>query len=292
MASLALDVGDVTPGTPGSAPSAISTGSNGMSQEALRHVLDNVLCLPRDSGIRLSLQAAGCVKIQQVVSMSPANIKALSYKTRAVNTSINMGLLICEEETLQALQGFARYKRDHLGRRLTPDDWLEVTEDEFDEYQGSADFLLPSTPPTPVAFGGHSTAPSNTPGHVTVAPPVVSAAAAFRRGIKRDQSLFPVLKQERDWDDWQRRTRIQAVAQGVEDVLNMYYKPDPADAALFLEQSKYMMAVFSSTLQTDFGKSLLRKYEGTYDAQSLFGELERHTLSSTAAIVLSEEVMQ
>ena len=78
-------------------------------------MLDNVLCLPHTSGLRQSLQNAGFVKIQQVVSMSTTTMKALSYKTKVASTVVNMGLLLSEEETLMALQGFARFHIARLG---------------------------------------------------------------------------------------------------------------------------------------------------------------------------------
>jgi hypothetical protein len=57
-----------------------TTPHHGVSaQEALKHVLEHVLCLPSHSGLRLSLIAEGYVKIGQVISMSASTIKALSY---------------------------------------------------------------------------------------------------------------------------------------------------------------------------------------------------------------------
>jgi len=62
------------------------TGTSPTSQDVLRHVLDHVFCLARDSGLRQSLQAAGFTKIHQVIGMSVASMKALSYKTKVAGT--------------------------------------------------------------------------------------------------------------------------------------------------------------------------------------------------------------
>ncbi|MGL4351678.1 MAG: hypothetical protein ACRCT2_14160, partial [Plesiomonas shigelloides] len=199
----------------------------------------------------------------------------------------DLPLLLNEEGLLNALKGFAAHMEAHLGRPLNPGDWLQVTEDEFDEYQGSSNLIFfdPSRP----AAGLPPTVSATLQTTVgQVAPEVL----AFKRGIKRDQSLFPVYKEEKDWDDWQRRTRTQATAQGVENVLNMSYIPVvPQDIELFKEQQKYMMAVFTTCVQTDYGKTLVRKFEGTHDAQMLFIELERHAKTSTSAILTATELL-
>jgi hypothetical protein len=212
----------------------------------------------------------------------------LVYKGRDPDGNpADLPLLLSEEGLLNALKGFAAYTEARIGRPLTPEDWLAVTEDEFDEYQGSSNLIFfdPSRPAAGLPPAVTATLQS-TVGQV--APEVL----AFKRGIKRDQSLFPVYKEEKDWDDWQRRTRAQATAQGVENVLDPTYVPVlPQDVELFKEQNKYMMAVFNTCVQTDFGKTLIRKFEDTHDAQLLFVELERHAKTSTSAILTATELL-
>ena len=268
-------------------PNAVSPASSGDvdGRFALKHVLDHVLCLPTNSGLRQSLQAAGYVKIQQVLSISVSTIKALSYKTKIAGAAVTISLLLSEEEMITTLQGFARFKSNSIGRPVTPYDWTMVTEGEFDEYQGSFHMNYVSTP---------GVMPNvNTPGSFNSTPTVtpISEVTAFRRGIKRDQSLFPAFKDEKDWDDWQRRLRTQATVQGVENVLDSSYSPSPHDYDLFREQNKYMMAVFTTCVQTDFGKGLIRKYEGSNDARGLFMELEQRAKSSTTAILTAAELL-
>ena len=270
------------------------TPSGVTARDAFKHVLDNMLCLPNDSGIRLALNSAGYTKIQQVVSMSGATIKSLKYKKKVAGQISDFNLLLGEEETLIAVQGFSRYKTTQLGRPLNNDDWCSFSEDDFDCYQGNFHSnFAPTTPvaPAPMTPMGYSVATPSTGAVLQPTIPPMSEVAAFRRGIKRDQSLFPVLKEERDWDDWQRRMHTQALAQGVENVLNPYYKPIPPDYALFHEQNKYMMAVLLNCVQTDFGKGLIRKYEGTNNAQGLFEELEQRARSSTSAIITAQQLL-
>ncbi|MGL4350702.1 MAG: hypothetical protein ACRCT2_09110, partial [Plesiomonas shigelloides] len=234
------------------------------SEEALTHVLDDVFVLSRDNGLRQALQRGGFKKIQSVLAMSNTILTSLTYRGKdANNRPADIPILASEEGLINALKGYAAYSEAQLGRPLTLDDWLALTEESFDAYQGSSHliFFVPSRP----AAGLPPTVSATLQ---TTVGQVAQEVQAFKKGIKRDQSLFPIYKEEKDWDDWQRRTRAQATAQNVENVLDPSYTPVlPQDKELFNEQNKYMMAVFNSCVQTDFGKTLVRKFEGTHDAQ-------------------------
>ena len=259
------------------------------SQQALAHVLDNVFGLRSTSGLRLALSAAGYEKISSVLAMTPRDMEDLSYvDTDNDGNSVYRGINLYERGLLESLKGYAVHHQARLQRTLAPAEWLMVTEDDFDDYQSSADriFFDPTRPAVGLSPGTAAVVKQSTVGQVA------QEVLSFKRGIKRDQSLFPVYRNEREWDDWQRRTRAQATAQGVENVLDPLYVPTlPQDIALFHEQNKYMMAVFTTCVQTDYGKSLVRKYEGKNDAQALFEELEVRALSSTTAILAASELL-
>jgi hypothetical protein len=125
-----LGIGLVSPSASPAVANPTGFSPNFTAQDALKHVLDYVFCLARDSGLRQSLQAAGFTKIHQIIGMSVATMKALSYKTKVAGAVASIHLLLSEEELLLALQGFARFRANSLGRPLTPVDWALVTEDE------------------------------------------------------------------------------------------------------------------------------------------------------------------
>ena len=52
------------------------------SEEALTHVLNNVLLLPRDSGLRQALRREKFTRIQSVLTITPAMMSSLSYRGR------------------------------------------------------------------------------------------------------------------------------------------------------------------------------------------------------------------
>ncbi len=258
------------------------------SEQFLTHILNDVFVLAKDSSLRQALQRGSFKKIQSVLAMSHTVLTSLTYRGKdGDGEHVDLPILPSEQGLINALNGYGAYNEDHMGRSLAPDDWLDVTEEEFDDYHGSAHLIF-FDPNRPLA--GH--------------PPTISATLqasvgqvahevlALKRGIKRDQSLFPIYKDKKEWDDWQRGTRAQATAQDVENILDSAYVPVlPQDIELFKEQNKYMMAVFSSCVQTDSGKNLIRKFEGTHDAQQLFVELERHTKTSTSAILTASELL-
>ena len=80
----------------------------------------------------------------------------------------------------------------------------------------------------------------------------------FDKGIKRDPTLFPSLKDQKQWDLWWISTEAQAKAQNVHDVLKPKCKPsNDKEKALFIRQQQYVHAVAANTLLTDKGKSLV-----------------------------------
>ena len=75
-----------------------------------------------------------------------------------------------------------------------------------------------------------------------------------------------------------------ANSHGLLNVLNPMYKPTtPSEIALFDHHLAFMFYVFSKNLKTTKGKELVRTYQSTYDAQSIFDELcEYHRESEKA----------
>lgn len=115
---------------------------------------------------------------------------------------------------------------------------------------------------------------------------IVNLVQDFKRGIKRDVSQFTPLKDEANWDNWNQSTIAQARAQDIDVVLNPSYVPTTQEEThLFLEQQKFMYAVFEKTLLTDKGKALVRSYQHTFDAQSIYRELSSYAMHSTRAAI-------
>ena len=74
-----------------------------------------------------------------------------------------------------------------------------------------------------------------------------SALNDFKRGIKRDKSHYKELKDDKQWDRWQRATIDTARSHGCEEVFDPGY--DPAfiyqeEEEIFDEKQKFMYSVF------------------------------------------------
>jgi hypothetical protein len=99
--------------------------------------------------------------------------------------------------------------------------------------------------------------------------------ADFKKGIvKRDANMFPTLKQDKQWDNWQRAVIAQARAQDLIDVLDNNFVPIGIKGGnLFSEKQKFMYAVFEQTLLSNKGKALVRQHLSNFNAQQLYRTL-------------------
>jgi hypothetical protein len=185
--------GSLGPGTGGSlnlsTGDPVDPGPKFTSREALNHVLDHVLDLPKDSGLRKALQSGGYFKLSHVISMPSADIQALTYEKKVGGVLVPIHLLPSEERMLKALQGFSNFTEAKLDRTMMPVDWMLVTEEEFDEYQSSPQWKascspVPHNQAQPLGTTNlPPTASVNSPSPAATAPPIMSEAVAFRRAL-------------------------------------------------------------------------------------------------------------
>jgi hypothetical protein len=69
----------------------------------------------------------------------------------------------------------------------------------------------------------------------------------FKKGIKRDPSVYLTLKDELWNDSWNRSFSNQARAQDVDEVLDPKYLPTTSEQyELFQEKKKYLFAILES----------------------------------------------
>ena len=116
---------------------------------------------------------------------------------------------------------------------------------------------------------------------------------SFKRGIKRDGALYPTLRDDKNWDNWNRAMHAQARAHDVNEVLDPDYVPDTATSqALFDQKQSFMYSVLNRCVLTDVGKTFIRQYESTYDAQKVYKCLKEHATKSTAANIAVEKIME
>ena len=99
---------------------------------------------------------------------------------------------------------------------------------------------------------------------------------AFKKAAKRDISAFDILKDEKYYDVFHRFFQATAMTQGLSDVCDPNFKSkrgDPHEQQLSTQKQNFVYAVLLKTLQTDYGRALVREHEHDKDAQQFLYEL-------------------
>jgi hypothetical protein len=125
------------------------------------------------------------------------------------------------------------------------------------------------------------------------APIDMLTAQEFRRGVKRDKTHYETLKDNKHFNSWNRGFVATTHMHHTHLVLDEGYCPlNDVDVAVFKEMQTFMYAVLQTHLQTDKGKALVSQFEATLDAQSIYQELVKRALSSTAAQLSGDTLLQ
>ena len=80
---------------------------------------------------------------------------------------------------------------------------------------------------------------------------------SFRKGIKREETAYPTLEDERYFDSFSRSLYIAAKSQKCEEVLDPEYTPTNSEKELFEAKQVFMFPVLDKHLLTDMRKTLL-----------------------------------
>ena len=249
------------------------------------HVVKDVMGFEDDDLLVKALDSAGIASIPDLLVLTDDQIDNLDYDD-GTGPSIP---LLADRNKLRILRAWNIHLQGlQRARRV---DWLDpntVNEDEWDEYRvalyvppGVAPSAAPPPmPPAPPATQGSRSTSTYNP------------ASDFRKGIKRDKTHYTEIKDERQWDEFKRKTIATAYAHGCENVINSSYVPASSDdAILFEEQKKFMYDVWTTILKTPMGKHFVRQHEGTRDAQAVWRDYVNYMRSSTRADIEIEGLM-
>ena len=169
---------------------------------------------------------------------------------------------------------------------ITDSEWLAFTLTDYKQYRTHR---MKATKPSasmtgttvPIARSNQATGSSST-----------TADVLFKKGIRRDPSLFPVLKDLKYYLVWHREFVGQCHAQDLSNIINPNYKPNTTvENNLFRLQQDFMYTVFQRVLTTDDTKRIVRKHEKTRDAQQIFTDLVKYTNDSPDADILVTELV-
>lgn len=256
--------------------------SRTQARSAFNYVMDTVLERDDSSLVKQSLVSETIGDITALCSTDRASIMALTYPNPAGGRPLPIPK--GDRNILLAFQYYVKYRADN-GSTIQDGDWGSITIEDFDAFRISTEFARYSNQAT-------LPNPSLPTSSTTTTRLTYTPADLFRKGIKRDPLAFPTLKDERFNDTWHRSFANQARAQNVMNILDSTYVPSTAEEIeLFDEQQKYVYAILEQKVLTDRGKSIVRAYEKTYDAQKVFKMLADHHLKSTKAMIDSSAIL-
>ena len=158
---------------------------------------------------------------------------------------------------------------------FSPDEWTQQTPTQMRTY------LIQHLPdphePAPVPCGPISS--TRPPGYSTAAIELMG----FKKGIKREIAAYTSQKDESYFDGFKRSLFIVAKSHECNEILDPTYNPgsEPEQQELFEAKQTSMFSVFNANLQTDMGKTIVRRHLTTTDAQSVWRELSEHMRTSS-----------
>jgi hypothetical protein len=199
--------------------------------------------------------------LKQISSQTEEIIDALTYGTEEEASEVP--ILKSDKALLSTLLEYVIHK-DSIAD-LIGNDWTNITKEEFDQFRISPSYIvmrrnrksgvpfLPSVAKSP-----------------SVPKALPSSAELFKKGIRRDQILFPTLKDEKFHDSWHRSFENQAHAQKVAEVWDTTYKlTSPVEMEVFKMIQIFVYAILENKVLTSKGKEIVRKYEETRDTQTV-----------------------
>ena len=117
----------------------------------------------------------------------------------------------------------------------------------------------------------------------------------FKKGTKRDASVYPIFKNDKYYETFQRSFLANLKAQGLYDVADPDHDPESGDIyekELFKRKQSFVYSVLVTSLQKERGRELVKEFEG--DARSIILKLHHyHTKSNVAQhdiITLTTEI--
>ena len=130
----------------------------------------------------------------------------------------NVPLLPAEMCQIKGLKDYIRYHMTNVANKYyeSREDWEKLTAKGIIRFHVS---IAPTLPP--------DEAPS---AQVTKPPPVINNPLQdWKKGIKRDMSIFKEMKQTKEWEQWDTQFRANVTTQGLSNVLDPSYIPATYD---------------------------------------------------------------
>ena len=254
------------------------------SQRRFQHIMTEKLGLEIHSPIYQALSQENVNTLSDLATLSDKDIEEMEYTITMEDdegqiTTTRLKISKGNRGWIRSLIAFIKYY--HM---QSEEEFENVTLEEFNTFRLSKyDPDISSHTAPPIA---QSQPPKRKKNDNT------SSLLAFKKNIKRDKNQYTTLREDRQWDSWNRSTKAIARTHDCEDVFNETYLPtDDEQKDLFLEKQIFIYSVFEEKIQTNMGRYLVRKYERTYDAQSIYVELCEYSKTSTQANIQASNIL-
>ena len=164
---------------------------------------------------------------------------------------------------------------DATDHALEPDNFLHTTFHQFMSWKLNEITTSSPSPPPSVTASDPRAAPST--------PSCSTQLLNFNRGIKRDISAYPTLKDEKYYESFKRSVLVTARAHDCEEILQPTFRPrgDADSLELFRLKNDFMYSVFNKCLLSDMGKTIVRKHLDNMNAQRVWEEFATHMTTSS-----------
>ena len=94
-----------------------------------------------------------------------------------------------------------------------------------------------------------------------------------------------IFKDEKYFETFKRNLLVTAITHSSEEVHAHHMPGHDEDSQEYFQQKQYLMyCVFNKVLQSDTGKTIVRRHAPTWDAQSLWWEFESHMSTSSKGL--------
>ena len=109
--------------------------------------------------------------------------------------------------------------------------------------------------------------------------------------MKPEIKLFPELKDDGKFPQWQRSFRTVCHATNIGEVLDPNYVPAPQDWVSYRNKSMWLYNVLYRTVSTVDGRNILYAHQATLDGRAAYLALCQHATTSTSAQLHSRTLM-
>ena len=265
----------------------VNTRGRTMVDSTFEHFVTELMGLEAESPCYKSLIENGINSARDIATLEEGAIDLLTYEKvdpddDSITTTTQLPLY--QRQLLRIVGDFVRHLRVENNNRLNNDVLLAATKDDWDEFRITSRDVRKSIDANVLKKQTNTKYGRN---NVTN-----NELSNFIKGIKRDKTQYNEFKDERNFENWKRSFLATARSHRIDDVFNSQYLPTSfEDMEVFEEKQKFAFSVLDATLKSDMGKSLVRKYEDTFNAQMIWKEFVEYMKTSTKAQISSADIL-